>query len=204
VLLASFVLAGAHWEALIGLSETRRALGSLTTVTLVVLGLSVIVALAARRLRDREPVARPGPRAFLVQVLADTGRGLGAAWVLGGSAALGLVQVAALLGSNLLLLRALDLHVSDPSLAAVALMAVGSLVAILLPPTLVAGNAATSVGILGLFGVAQAEGMAFGVLMWAVHCLPTLLLGAWPLWITVAWVGRGVTAAPPDPPVAAR
>ncbi|MFH1465145.1 MAG: lysylphosphatidylglycerol synthase transmembrane domain-containing protein [Pseudomonadota bacterium] len=202
VLLASMLLAGARWEALIGLSETHRALGSLSVVTLGVLGAGVALALVARRLRRCAPVEGSGPRTFLLRLVNDTGRGLEAARILAVNALLALVQVGCILAGSVLLMRAVGLELAAPWMAAVAVMAVGSLVAILLPPTLVAGNAATSVGVLGLFGVPQAAGLAFGVLMWTVHCLPTLLLGVWPLWRTAGRMGAAPSVSAPEEPPA--
>jgi hypothetical protein len=196
-LLACLALAGARWEAMIGLAETHRALGALTGIALAVVAGGVVVALVARRLRAAPAPEGTGPRAFLVCLVRDTGRGIEAARILGVNALLALVQVGGILAGNVLLMRAMGMDLGTPWLAAVAVMAVGSLVAILLPPTLVAGNAATSVGVLGLFGADPAGALAFGVLMWTVHVLPTAILGGWPLWRVAGRLGAASTGPAP-------
>jgi hypothetical protein len=181
VLLLSMALAFDHWLALLG-GAAQMTVGWLSLLTVVTVGSMTGLVLLAKRLGAGEPRRGPGPMAWIQAALQDTGEGLGALGPLVGNVGLASVQVAAVIGGNLLLFPALGLPMDSPYLAALLVVAVGSFLAVTLPPSLGAGNAATSVGVLALFGVGGAEALAYAGLLWVVHCITPLLLGVWPLW----------------------
>ncbi len=181
------------WLTLLGAAAARETLGALTVLTLGTVAASVVLVVVGRRLQRREPPPEGGsggPVALLRRTLVDVGRGLDTALPLLGNLALAALQVGCMVACYALLFPALGLEVTAPVLAASLILAVGSVVAIALPPTLAAGNVATAVGVLALFGVDEPAALAVGALIWVAHCGPIVALGGLPLWTRLGRLPR--------------
>lgn len=172
-----------RFGALLGPTEVARATSGLTLATVLVVFAAVGLVLVGRRLSGRADVAPGGgPRQWLRQAVVDTGKGLAALPSLAGNTALAMVQVGLVVLSLRLLLPALGLTPPMPLLAASSFLAIGSLAAIVLPPSMAAGTAATAVAVLAGFGVEAADALAFATLTWLVQMGPVGVLGIGPLW----------------------
>lgn len=183
-LLLLVVFEADRFEALLGPAEVARATSGLTALTVAVVFGSVVLVFLGRRLGRRAPgPVDGGPREWLRRALVDTGRGLGALAPLGLNAALSVAQVGCVVLSYRLLFPALGLAPPLPLLAASLYLAVGSLAAIVLPPSLAAGSAATAVAVFASFGIGQAPALAFAALTWVTQMIPVALLGIGPLWV---------------------
>lgn len=168
---------------LLGPAEVARATSGLTLVTVFVVFAAVALVLVGRRLSaPAAPTPGGGPGAWLRQAVVDTGKGLAALPSLAGNTLLALLQVGLVVLSLRLLLPALGLDPPMPMLAASSVLAVGSLAAVVLPPSLAAGGAASAVGVLAGFGVGTADALAFATLTWVVQMGPVGALGIGPLW----------------------
>jgi len=190
-LLGAMALVADRWGELLGASASLRAMGLLTVLTLVaVFGSVIVVALARRLRRDAASAPRPGAGAWLRQLVVDAGTGLGALGPLLANLALAAVQVACFTASLLMLFPALALQPSMPVLAAMVFMAGGAFAALLLPSSYGAGPAAAAVLVLALFGVDEAQALAFAALAWVSHLVPIVALGAWPLWVRLGQLPR--------------
>ncbi len=182
-LLVSALCHAHEWSEILGTAASLRSLGLLSALTLSVLFASAILVLAARRWKRRQPIARAvTPLALLRKMLTDTGTGLGAAGPMAANTGMALLQVFCMVGSYQAILTGLPVQVMAPQLAASLVLATGSFAAIVLPPGFAAGSAATSVLVLGFFGLRESEALAFAALAWLSHMLPIIFLGAGPLW----------------------
>jgi hypothetical protein len=101
-----------------------------------------------------------------------------------------LLDVGLFLTTYYLLLRALQLDLSDPWFAAGAVMALSAVASLVLPPSLGAGTAASSVAALGLLGVGDHRALAYAALVWLVGNIPTVILGLPPALRRVGSLGE--------------
>jgi len=172
-----------RWEELLGAARAGEALGALSLLTLGAIFGAVAVVLIGRRFTARgDAPARPGPRVWLRQAVVDAGRGLSASGPIALNLALCVVHVALVVGTFTALFPAAGLSPPVPLLAACALIAVGSLAAVVLPPGLGGGQAAASVFVLAFFGVDEAHALAYAALAWVANTLPPAALGVGPLY----------------------
>ncbi len=203
VFLLGVALVGAsQWEELLGTAMTRQATGTLTLMTLAAVFGSVLVVLLARRLRKKpkQPVGI-GPIAFLRETLTRVGEGMAAAGPLALNLALAAVQVGMVVFSFWAILPALQLEVPFAVLAVCGVIGVGSFAAVVLPPSFGAGTAATSVFVLGFFGVSEPDALAYTALTWVSNTLPPLCCGLVPLLRRIGRLGPTTQDAPvPSPP----
>jgi len=180
VLLLLLLLQGATWASGVAdleLSTLLRDVGLVTAVaTMAVLAFVMVLRQIHRRATRGD-----GPDQGLLQRLADAGRGLGLR-AMAINTLLAVVQVGFFLGSMLVMFRAMGLDVAPALLAACVLQAAGSLAATVLPQTMGAGQAASSVLVMATFGIGTAPALALAALMWASHQVVTLILGGVPLW----------------------
>ena len=189
VFLLGVALVGAgQWEELLGTAMARQATGTLTLMTLGSVFGSVLVVLLARRLRKgQEQSTGIGPLAFLRETLARFGEGLAAAGPLALNLTLAALQVGLVVFSFWAILPALQLEVPFSVLAICGVIGVGSFAAVVLPPSFGAGTAATSIFVLGFFGVTEPDALAYTALTWLSNTVPPLCCGLVPL---VRRIGR--------------
>lgn len=197
--LAVMVLGAARWEQLLGVVATRNAMGTATLLALGSVFGSVVLVLVSRRLSSQGPGPGPGPLALLKDTLVRAGEGLSALKPLLINLALAALQVAVVVLSFWALLPAMGLTPPVPLLAVSGVIAVGSLAAVVLPPSLGAGPAAAAVFVLGFFGVGEAEALGFAALSWTANSVPPLVLGIGPLWSRAGRV-RELLEQPSDRP----
>jgi len=178
-----------QWEVLLGTAQTMKAMGTLTALTLGAVFGSAVLVLVARKLSatPQEAEPKPGILSLIRESILRTGQGLSAWGPLAANLGLAAVQVVLVVGSFWALLPALGLTVAYPLLAACGVIAIGAMAAIVLPPGLVAGQAASAVFVLGFFGVSEAEAIAFTALSWVSNTVPPLVTGIGPL---VSRLGR--------------
>ncbi len=192
------------WERSLGELQAHAAFNLVALGTVVGVLLLLVLGVLGRWLgarRARQGAGRGLPRAGLGQALEHAGQELGRGRQLAGNLGLALVDVAMFLATYALLLPALDLHPASPLFVAGTVMAVASLSSLVLPPTMGAGTAAAAVFGLGLFGVGEADALAYAALLWLVGNLPTVLLGLPPMTRRVAVLGDLLVSRPaPDPP----
>ncbi len=181
VLMLLLLIQGAAWAAGVAEIDLGTALRDLALITAAVTMGAAALVLALRQLHRRAAPKAEAPPAGLLARLADAGRGLGLS-TLAWNGALAFVQVVFFLASMLVLFRAMGLDVAPALLAAGMLQAAGSLAATVLPQTLGAGQAASTVLVLASFGVPTAPALATAAMLWATHQVVTLLLGGVPLW----------------------
>ncbi len=181
-LLGVALLGASRWEELLGTAMARQATGTLTLITVGAVFGGVALVLLARRLRtpaDEDP--RPGPLTFVRETITRTGDGLSAAGPLALNVGLATVQVGVVVFSFWAILPALQLDVPFSVLAICGVIGVGSFASVLLPPTFGAGTAATSIFVLGFFGVSEPDALAFTALTWVSNTAPPLICGLVPL-----------------------
>ena len=197
VFLLGVVLAGAtRWEELLGTAMTRQATGTLTLMTLGAVFGSVALVLIARRLRAQPEPTGPGPLALIRETIARTGEGLSASWLLALNLGLAAIQVALVVLSFWAVLPALHLDVPFSLLAVCGVIGVGSFASVVLPPSFGAGTAATSVFVLGFFGVSEPAALAFTALSWVANTVPPLLCGLVPLLNRIGSLGEVLRRSP--------
>lgn len=191
VFLLGVVVAGAsRWEELLGTAMTRQATGTLTLMTLGAVFGSVVLVLIARRLRAEPQPDRPGVVALMKETIARTGEGLSAWGLLAVNLALAALQVAVVVLAFWSVLPALHLEVPFSLLAVCGVIGVGSFASVVLPPSFGAGAAATSVFVLGFFGVTEPDALAFTAIAWVVNTVPPLLCGLVPLIQRIPMLGQ--------------
>jgi len=189
VFLLGVALVGAsQWEELLGTAMARQATGTLTLMTLGSVFGSVLVVMLARRLRKRqEQPTGMGPIAFLRETVTRVGEGMSAAGPLALNLTLAALQVGLVVFSFWAILPALQLEVPFSVLAICGVIGVGSFAAVVLPPSFGAGTAATSIFVLGFFGVTEPDALAYTALTWLSNTVPPLCCGLVPL---VRRIGR--------------
>jgi len=189
VFVLGVVLLGAsEWEQLVGAAETARAQGWLTLAVFGAVFGSVGLVFVGRRLGRSEPEPEKKSVLDLIrETVVQTGAGLSAWGPLAANLALAAVQVAAVVGSFWCLLPALGLEIELSLMAVCGVIALGSVAAVVLPPSTAAGTAATAVFVLGAFGVSEADALAFTALGWVANSLPPLVIGLVP---TLRRIGR--------------
>lgn len=178
--LAVIVLGASDWEQLVGAAETAQAQGWLTLAVFGAVFGSVAVVVLGRRLGGEPKPDKKGVLALVRETVVQAGTGLSAWGPLAANLALAVVQVSAVVFSFWALLPALGLELEFPLLAVCGVIALGSVAAVVLPPTTAAGTAATAVFVLGAFGVVEADALAFTALTWVANSVPPLLVGLVP------------------------
>ena len=182
VFVLGVVLVGAsEWEQLVGAAQTAKAQGWLSLAVFGAVFGSVGLVLVGRRLRRSEPEPeRKGIVELFRETIVQAGTGLSAWGPLAANLVLAAIQVAAVVGSFWAVLTALGLDIEFPLLAVCGVIALGSVAAVVLPPTTAAGTAATAVFVLGAFGVSEADALAFTALTWVANSGPPLVVGLVP------------------------
>jgi uncharacterized membrane protein YbhN (UPF0104 family) len=188
--LGVLVFGATRWEEMLGAAQTAEAKGWLTLAVLGSVFGAVVIVMLGRRLGSKpkdQGAPGPGPIQLLKDTIVSTGEGLTAWGHMLGNAGLAVVHVALVVASFWALFPALGLELDYPLIAACGVIAIGSIAAVVLPPTMAAGTAATSIFVLGFFGVTEAQALAFTALSWCSNTLPPVLTGFVPL---VRRIGR--------------
>lgn len=194
--LGVIVVGASRWEELLGATATLRAMGTMTALTLGALFGTVALVMLSRRIRPGPaPIEGVRPLLLLRETVLRTGEGLGAFGPLALNVGLSALQVLLVVGSFWAVLPALGLSPPMPLLAVSGLIALGSVAAVVLPPSLGAGPAATAVMVLGFFGVAEPQALGFAALSWVANSVPPVVLGLGPLWRRLGQV-RALLRAP--------
>lgn len=192
--LGGLFLAGwGRWVAMLGLDSARHALAVVTVLTVVGIAIAAFAVLAGRRWQG-PGAAGAGVRGRILdtvqRLLAHThgalGTGRDALWNVG----FGVLHLAITVAGVVLCLPAASIHLEDPVLAASAVLALGAIAGLVLPPSLAAGPAASAVFALGFFGVSEPQALAYAALAWLHAAVPAVVLGLPPLWSRLGQVGR--------------
>lgn len=172
------------WKQALGSDDTQVAVSVVALVTLGGVLLVVLLGALGRLLGRSEPESQSpagGPlgrlRSALELGLQHAGSSLGRLHALVVNGGLALLDVGLFLTTYYLLLRALQLDLGDPWFAAGSIMALSAVASLVLPPSLGAGTAASSVAALGLFGIGEPRALAYAALVWLVGNIPTVVLG---------------------------
>jgi uncharacterized membrane protein YbhN (UPF0104 family) len=182
VLLVFVVWRAGELVELLGAAPLARATGTLSFAVGAGVIATALATLAGRLLR-KQSASNGSKRPFFVLV-ADTFRHLGAA--LGTTRQGGLqllltaAQILLFVATPVLLLPAAGIGVEDPFFAGLGVLAVSSLAAVVLPPSLGAGPATAAVVVLGAMGVGPSRALAFAVLGWVASSLLPAILGVVP------------------------
>ena len=180
--LGVIVIGASEWQALVGVAETAAAQNWLILLVFGAVFGGVGVAVLGKRLAGDEPSEpRPGPIQLIRETIVQTGTGLTAWGPMVANVALAIVQVLLVVAAFWALLPALGLDIELPILAVCGVVALGSMAAIVLPPSLGAGTAATAVFVLGAFGVSEADALAFTAISWLAASVPPFFLGLVPM-----------------------
>lgn len=198
-LLVVMAFGATQWEALLGQAETLRAMGTLSLLTFGAIFGSAGLVVLARRLSTSEDPEPKGPSALQLvrEAIVRTGEGLSSWRWMGWNLVTSVLQVVLVVLSFWALLPALGLQVEYPVLATCGVIAIGAMAAIVLPPGLGAGQAATAVFVLGFFGVSEAEAIAFTALSWISNSIPPLVTGIVPFFRRVGRIREIVGGATP-------
>ena len=184
------VFGASRWEEMLGAAQTAEAKSWLTVAVVGAVFGAVAIVFLGRRLGGKpedEGPKRPGPVQLLRETVVSTGEGLTAWGHMLANVGLAIIHVALVVASFWALFPALGLDLDYPLIAACGVIAIGSVAAVVLPPTMAAGTAATSIFVLGFFGVTEAQALAFTALSWCSNTLPPLVTGFVPL---VRRIGR--------------
>ena len=196
-LMGVMVAGAARWEELLGAAASDRARSTLSVLILGAIFGCVILVLLARALRGRES-SDAGPLSLLRDTVLHTGEGLSALGPMALNVAMSALQVLTVVGSFWAILPALGLYPPLPLLAVSGVIAVGALAAVVLPPSLGAGPAASAVFVLAFFGVDEAHALSFAALSWVANSVPPLVLGLQPLLGRVGRIGALLRASRED------
>lgn len=192
-LMGVMVLGAARWEELLGVAASDRARSTLSVLILGAVFGCVALVLVSRALRGRE-AGGPGPLMLLRDTVLHTGEGLSAAGPMAANICLSILQVVTVVVSFWAVLPALGLDPPLPLLAVSGVIAVSALAAVVLPPSLGAGPAASAVFVLAFFGIDEAHALSFAALSWVANSVPPLVLGLGPLLRRVGHIGAIVRA----------
>jgi uncharacterized membrane protein YbhN (UPF0104 family) len=183
-LVAVMFMGATQWEQLIGPEKARQVLWVLLGCCVFAVGFAGLAIFLARKRRnqEQEPKKR-GFRALVRKTLEESGATLGAGRFVTLNLALAAIQVALVVGCFLALLPTVGMELEPhmPVLAVSGVIAFGALSAIVLPPSLGAGPAASAVFVYGFFGVSQDQALAFAAMSWIANTTPVLVLGLLPL-----------------------
>jgi len=194
-LLGVMVFGATRFDELLGSVATDKATLTVSLIALGGLVAAVGIVLVARRLdRAPEPASR-GLGGGLRSTLRGAGDHLAQPGLVAPNAALAATQVVCMVTTFWSLLNAIGSPVEQPLLAVAAILAVGTLASVALPPSLGAGPAAVSVFVLGFFGVPEALALAYAALTWCVSVLPAAVLGSIPLWRRLGVLGAVITGS---------
>ncbi len=201
------------WEQSLGSRGVQNAFSTVALATLLgvcaVVGLGILGRLVDGRRSDarEEEGITDRLRRALAMVLEHTGGNLGRAGALLSNGLLALADAGLFLASYAILVRALDLPVPSAWTAAGVVMALSSVASLVLPPSLGAGTAASSVIALGLLGVDEPTALAYAALVWLAGNLPVVVLGLPPALARLGGLAELMASAwsrsgEPDPPTA--
>jgi len=184
-LLGVLVLGLPHWEELIGAAQARTAMGMLTGICLAsIVGSIILVKIVARRRAPAEdrPKGR-GIMRFIKETLTHTGSSLGSRGPTIVNVALAFVQVPLLVGCFWALVPTVGMELTPhmPIMAVSGVIAFSALSALVLPPSMGAGPAASAVFVFGFFGVTPDQAIAFAAMSWIANTTPVIVLGLWPM-----------------------
>jgi uncharacterized membrane protein YbhN (UPF0104 family) len=209
-LLLIFGVGALFWEQALGTTGARSALSTVSIATLAGVVLVLGLGLAGRLLGGRRApgAGEPSPlgalRTALSMALEHSAGSVGRAAALATNAGLALLDAGLFLCSYAILVKALGLPVASPWMAAGAVMALSAVASLVLPPSMGAGTAASSVFALGLLGVPEAPAIAFAALVWLVGTMTALTLGLPPALSRVGGlvdlIAKGRTRLERDPP----
>ena len=196
-LLAVIAFGASDWEELVGAARTAQAQGWLTLAIFGAVFGSVGLVLVSRRLRKGEPEPeKKGVVALVRETVVQAGTGMTAWGPVAGNVVLAFAQVAAVVVAFWTLLPALGLELDFPVLAVCGVIALGSMAAIVLPPSTAAGTAATAVFVLGAFGVSEADALAYTALTWIVASGPPFIVGFIPALRRMGRIGELIRGKP--------
>lgn len=180
-LLGVLSVGAAHWDQVIGAAARGQALRWLALLVAGAVALWVLAVVVGGAI-GRE--STQGERFGLVRrtlgllgvLFADPG-------YLVRNTAVAVVQVVGHVLAFTALLPAVGIDVPMPWLAAAGVLAVASVASVVLPPSWMAGPAAASVAVLGVFGVGTATALAYAAAWWVVTHVPGVALGLPAIWI---------------------
>ena len=184
-LLGVLALGLPHWEELIGAAQARTAMGMLTGICLAsIVGSIILVKIVSRKKEavDEKP-KKLGIVSFIKETLTHTGSSLGSKGPTLVNVALAFVQVPLLVGCFWALVPTVGMELTPnmPIMAVCGVIAFSALSALVLPPSMGAGPAASAVFVFGFFGVSQDQAIAFAAMSWIANSTPVIVLGLWPM-----------------------
>ena len=175
-LLAVFGMGAAHLADLGGASTRTHAMmwiaGGVGSGCIVLL----VMAILGRHWADAAPWQNPLLR-LVQRVFIETSAIVRDARYLGIQTLAAAVQVVLVVVAFGVAVPASGAAVSQPLMAASLVLGISSLAAFVLPPTMAAGPAAASLAVLPLFGVSEAEAMAYAATYWLVAHTPAMVMG---------------------------
>lgn len=177
-------MGAAQWEQLIGPEKAQQVLWLLLGCCIFAISFAVVAIVLAKKRRKDEKAPQAGGLSSLVRkTLEESGATLGAGRYVALNLGLAAIQVGLVVGCFLALLPTVGLILVPqmPVLAVSGVIAFGALSAIVLPPSLGAGPAASAVFVYGFFGVSQDQALAFAAMSWIANTAPVLILGGVPL-----------------------
>jgi uncharacterized protein (TIRG00374 family) len=185
-LLGVLILGLPHWEVLIGAAQARTAMGMLTGICLAsIVGSIILVKIVAKK-RAKESEKKPKGRGiinFVKETLTHTGSSLGSKGPTVLNIVLAFIQVPLLVCCFWALVPTVGLELTPnmPIMAVSGVITFSALSALVLPPSMGAGPAASAVFVFGFFGVSQDQAIAFAAMSWIANTSPVIVLGLWPM-----------------------
>jgi uncharacterized membrane protein YbhN (UPF0104 family) len=183
-LVAVMFVGATQWEQLIGPEKAQQVLMVLLACCVFAIGFAVVaIVLAKKRRKVQQGAPLGGLKALVRKTLEESGATLGAGRFVALNLGLAAIQVGLVVGCFLALLPTVGINLAPhmPVLAVSGVIAFGALSAIVLPPSLGAGPAASAVFVYGFFGVSQDQALAFAAMSWIANTAPVLILGGVPL-----------------------
>lgn len=185
-LLGVLVLGLPHWEELIGAAQARTAMGALTGICLAsIVGSIVLVKLVSRR-KNQAPKNESEKRGilnFIKATLTHTGSSLGSRGPTRINIALAFIQVPLLVMCFWALVPTVGMELTPnmPVMAVSGVITFSAISALVLPPSMGAGPAASAVFVFRFFGVSPDQAIAFAAMSWIANTTPVIVLGLWPM-----------------------
>ena len=173
-LMAVVGMGAAQWVDIVGDGQNPILwIGLALTGGCVALGIMGIVG----RWRRDQPAPASRALAMIHQTLIETSQMVGSGRYLMIQSAAAAVQVLVVVAAFSLAMMASGAGVSEPVTAASMVLAVSSLAAFVLPPTMAAGPAAASSLVLPHFGADPSGALAYATVYWVVAHLPAVSMG---------------------------
>jgi uncharacterized membrane protein YbhN (UPF0104 family) len=182
LLLVVLALGASRWREVIGAEAHGQAMQWVTVATLGGVAVATAGALIGRRLRPDGEATGPSPVMLVRETLRQAGNSFSTLPSLATNIGLAVVQVVGMVVAFALAFPAVGLDVPLPMLAAAGVLAISSVASIVLPPSFGASPAAASVAVLAVFGVEQADALAYAAAWWAISQVPATLIGLPCLW----------------------